>query len=276
MDRESVARRRGRIVVEGPLASFADGLREDLAGQGFATDTIVDHVHRLADLSGWLHARGFVPAALTGEVVRDFLQERRVAGIRVGVSGRALAPLLGYLRRSGIVPPPSAVVATTPAEVFLAEYQRYLDDERGLAAGTVKHYLRCARMFLAWLPGPVERSLPALSAGQVVDFVRDWTTRRRSTTLDMVTLPALRSLLRFVHLAGGVGRGGAGRTGPPPQPGPAGWSPPGGCPGGVGRLRPGQRGRPPGLRDPADAGPVGGAGRRGGPAGVGRRRLAGR
>jgi len=67
---------------------------------------------------------------------------------------------------------------------------------------SVRHYLRCARMFLTWLPGSLERSLPRLSAGQVVDFMRDWTTRRRSPTLDMVTLPALRSLLRFLHMAG--------------------------------------------------------------------------
>jgi hypothetical protein len=53
MDAEDVGRRHHRIVVQGPLAAFADGLREDLAGQGFSPDTIVDHVHRLADLSRW-------------------------------------------------------------------------------------------------------------------------------------------------------------------------------------------------------------------------------
>jgi integrase/recombinase XerD len=210
MDLEGVAQRRRRIVVDGPLAPFADGLREDLAGQGFATDTIVDHVRRLAELSGWLSTHGLSPAALTSEVVREFQRARRAAGVRVGVNERALAPLLEYLRREGAVPPPSAVVATTPVQVLLSEYRRYLENERGLAAGTVKHYLRCGWGFLTWLPGPVERALPRLSAGQVVDFVRDWTTRRRSTALDTVTLPALRSLLRFLHLAGHVPVGLAG------------------------------------------------------------------
>lgn len=204
MDSSRIVRRHGRIVVEGPLAPFTDGLREDLASQGFAVDTIVDHVHRLADLSGWLSARGLAPAELTSEVVREFVRVRRTAGVRVGVSERALAPLLGYLRRLGIVPPPAAAVATTPVAVLLAEYHRFLEDERGLAAGMVKQYLRCARTFLTWLPGPLERALPRLSAGQVVEFVRDWTTGRRSAALDMVTLPGLRSLLRFLHLAGHI------------------------------------------------------------------------
>jgi integrase/recombinase XerD len=67
---------RYRIVVPGPLESFADGLRRDLAGRGYALDTATDHVHRLADLSGWLAGRGLTAADLTGEVARQFLAER--------------------------------------------------------------------------------------------------------------------------------------------------------------------------------------------------------
>ncbi|ROO52669.1 site-specific recombinase XerD [Micromonospora sp. Llam0] len=205
MDAKDVGRHRRRIVVQGPLAPFADGLREDLARQGFSPDTIVDHVHRLAGLSCWLVECGLVAGELTSGVVREFQQQCRSAGVRTRVGDRALAPVLGYLRRLGVVPPPAAVMAAvTPLDVLLSEYRRYLEDERGLAAGTVRHYLRCARTFLTGLPGSLEETLPGLSAGQVIDFVRDWSTRRRSTALDMVTLPALRSLLRFLHLAGRV------------------------------------------------------------------------
>ena len=210
MDAKDVGRRRRRIVVLGPLALFAEGLREDLAGQGFSPDTVVDHVHRLADLSRWLVERGLVTGELTSAVVREFQQGRRSVGVRAGTSDRALAPVLGYLRRLGAVPPPTVMAAVAPVDVLLDEYRRYLEDERGLAAGTVKHYLRCARTFLTGLPGPVEEALPRLSAGRVIDFVRDWSTRRRSTALDMVTLPALRSLLRFLHLTGRVPAGLAG------------------------------------------------------------------
>src|SRR6266498_1523722 len=202
MDSENRGRR--RIVVGGVLAPFADGLRSELAGQGYAADTIVDHVDLLADLSNWLSDRGMALADLTSAAAREFLAVRRAAGRRTGVSGRALAPILGYLRGLGLVPPPAAPTPTTALDVLLAGYRRYLEQERGLADGTVKHYLRCARVFLAWLPATVDRSLPQLSAAQVVEFVRDWTTRRHSTANDMVTLPALRSLLRFLHLAGHV------------------------------------------------------------------------
>jgi len=202
MDSRNRARR--RIVVGGPLAPFADGLRNELASQGYAADTIVDHVHMLADLSDWLSDRGMATADLTSLAAREFLQARRAAGWRTGLSDRALAPILGYLRGLGLVPPSAAPVPTTPLEVLLASYRRYLEQERGLAGSTVTHYLRCARVFLAWLPGTVERSLSQLSAAQVVEFVGDWTTRRHSTAIDMVTLPALRSLLRFLHLAGHV------------------------------------------------------------------------
>jgi site-specific recombinase XerD len=210
MDMGDGGRRRWRIAVQGPLASFADGLREDLAAQGFSPDTIVDHVHRLADLSSWLLDHGLATAELTSEVVRKFQRERRSAGVSVRVGGRALAPLLEYLRRLRVVPPPAVMVAVTPADVLVGEYRRYLEDERGLSAGTVKHYLRCARTFLAGLSEPLEDALSRLSAGQVIDFVQQWSTRRRSTALDMMTLPALRSLLRFLHVAGHVPVGLAG------------------------------------------------------------------
>lgn len=195
---------RSRIVVGGVLAPFAAGLRSELAGRGYAADTIGDHVHLLADLSGWLSDRGMVVADLTGGAVREFLVGRRAAGRRTGVTDRALAPVLGYLRGLGVVPPAAAPPPTTAAQVLLEGYRRYLVQERGLADGTVKHYLRCARVFLAWLPGAVDQSLPLLSAGQVVEFVREQTARRRGMANDMVTLPALRSLLRFLHVAGYV------------------------------------------------------------------------
>jgi integrase/recombinase XerD len=204
MDSRDHPRRPRRIVVIGPLAPFADGLRQDLARQGYALDTVTDHVHLLADLSGWLAGRGLAAADLTGEAAAVFLRARRAAGHRTGVTVRALAPALGYLRRVQAVPPQDQPVPATPLEVLLAAYRQYLEGERGLSAGTVMHYLRCARAFLAGLPGPLTETLPRLPAGQVTGYVLGQARRRGDKARDMVTLPALRSLLRYLHATGHI------------------------------------------------------------------------
>lgn len=204
MDSRDHARRQGRIVVAGPLAPFADGLRRDLAGQGYALDTVTDHVHLLADLSGWLAGRGLAAADLTGEAAGEFLRGRRAAGHRTGVSARALAPVLEYLRRVQAAPPPVQPVPATPLEALLASYRQYLEGERSLSKGTVTHYLRCARVFLARLPKPLTATLVELPAGQVTGYVLEQARGRRDRAPDMVTLPALRSLLRYLHAAGHI------------------------------------------------------------------------
>jgi integrase/recombinase XerD len=214
----------GRIVVDGPLAQFADGLRFGLVDKGYALDTVRDHLHLFADLSGWLAARGLVAADLTERVAVEFLRDRRAGGHRILVSERALAPALALLRGLQAAPAPRARVPEMFGEVLLAQYRRYLEDERAVSAGTVKHYLRCACAFLGWLPGAAA-SLRELSAGQVTGYVMEWARRRKGLAPDMVTLPALRSFLRFVHVAGHVphslvdavpaGRGHPGRSGLP-------------------------------------------------------------
>ena len=204
MDSHGHARRRRRIVVAGPLAPFADGLRQDLAGRGYALDTVTDHVHLLADLSEWLAGCGLAAADLTGEAAGEFLGARRVAGHRRGVTAQALAPVLEYLRSVQAAPPPERPVPGTPLEALLVAYQHYLEGERGLSASTIKHYLRYARVFLSGFPGPLAQTLRGLSAGQVIGHVLEQARGRQQGAPDMVRLPALRSLLRYLHSAGHV------------------------------------------------------------------------
>jgi hypothetical protein len=64
---------------------------------------------------------------LTSEVVQEFLLVRRSGRVRAGTSERAWAPLLGYLRRLGVVPPPTVMDAVTPVDVLLSEYRRYAE-----------------------------------------------------------------------------------------------------------------------------------------------------
>ena len=164
MGSRTAPQRRRRIVVGGPLAPFADGLRRDLAGQGYALDTVGDHVHLLADLSDWLSGRGSDrggPDERGGRAVLADAPRGRPPrwGDAAARSRRRWGICAGWEspRRTRRCPRPR------PLDVLMAEYRHYLEGERGLSAGTVTHYLRCARMFLTWLPEPVG----AVAAGAV-------------------------------------------------------------------------------------------------------------
>jgi integrase/recombinase XerD len=159
----------------------------------------------VAHLSRWLESEGVDARSLTSEVVERFLAARRAAGYANHVTPKAMEPLLGYLRGLGVAPPPSRLVAVGAVEVLLAGYRAYLAIERGLTAGTIEGYVLAVRPFLAGrVTGSDGLDLSGLVAGDVVGFVvaRCPTQSRGAAKM---TVTALRSLLRFLHLRGVIG-----------------------------------------------------------------------
>ena len=74
--------------MDGPLAPFTESMRAALAAQGYAGDTITDHVRLLADLSRWLGDRGLGAADVTSGTVEEFTiagDERSLTGAWNGV-----------------------------------------------------------------------------------------------------------------------------------------------------------------------------------------------
>jgi site-specific recombinase XerD len=194
-----------RIVVAGPLAPFAAGLRTELTRQGFTRHVVAAHTHLLAHLSGWLAEHKMTISDVNADVLQAFLSDRRAAGHRVLISLRGMAPLLGYLHGQGVVTEPGLPTPVGPVEELLAEYRTYLRDERSLAPLSVDRYSCTARLFLSRLPRPLETSLHELSGGQVTDFLVAEVAHRRSWAAKNL-VPALRSLLRFLHVTDRIPR----------------------------------------------------------------------
>jgi integrase/recombinase XerD len=192
-----------RIPVVGELAPFVGEFRDALTGLGFDRHTVAAHTWLMADLSGWLAERGLRAEQLTVDEIAVFLADRRAAGRTALVSVRGAVPLLEFLRGRGVIPAPSTPTPIGPVGELLAEYSRYLTVQRGLAPLSVLRYLPTARLFLAWLPDPLHATLQELSAAQVTGFVSDEVTRRRTWSAKSL-ITALRSLLRFLHVAGHV------------------------------------------------------------------------
>jgi integrase/recombinase XerD len=203
--------------VDGPLAPYAGGFRAELERLGYTPLTAATHVRLMAHLSRWLAREGVEAPGLTPAVADAYFAERRAAGYAGHVTGRALRPLAGYLRRLGVIPPPVPAVAVSPAEWLLARYREYLLVERGLAGTTAELNVRMVRPFLA---GRVHQTdagvgLEHLTAGEVAAFVVTQSRQRPRSVKRMVT--ALRSLLGFLHVEGLIGQ-------PVAVPSPAGWT----------------------------------------------------
>ena len=188
--------------VRGPLAPYVDGLRAELERLDYTPLTAAAHVRLMAHLSRWLARHGLEASGLTLATVDAYFAERRAAGYVGHVTGRALQPLLGYLQRLGVVPPPAPVAPTSPKERLLAQYRDYLATERGLTQTTAALNVRMVRPFLADRARMRQGSLDLehLTAGEVAALVVAQSRQRPKSVKRTVT--ALRSLLGFLHVEG--------------------------------------------------------------------------
>jgi site-specific recombinase XerD len=183
------------------LAPYAAGFVVELVRRGYRPRSVRGQLELMAHLSRWLAEQGLEPGGLAQETAERFLVVRREREVNLR-SWRALGPLVGYLRGLGVV---SELIASadTPAERLLSDYREYLLRERGLTAGSVAHWERVARLFLAERSEPLEDALQRLTTAEVTGFVvaRCAPGRCSGSTAKILT-GGLRSLLRYLHVAG--------------------------------------------------------------------------
>jgi len=189
-----------RVRVAGPLQQYARGFVVELDRLGYKPKAAAFQVQLMAHLSRWMDARHLGPMGLTPEAAGSFLAARRAEGYVMWLSPKALVPLLGFLRRLGAAPPPAAA-PVTPAEMLLGRYQRYLVTERGLAVVTARGYVDMVRPFLAGREEASGLALVDLTAAEVTALVVAACPGKPKGTAKL-TVTALRSLLRFLHVEG--------------------------------------------------------------------------
>jgi site-specific recombinase XerD len=173
--------------------------RVELEGQGYRPNTVADQVRFLAHVSRWLAGQGLQTSDLTPDRIEQFLAARRDAGYVVRRSARGMAPLLDHLRRVGTVPTPGEEVVSGAVAVLIGRYRRYLEQERGLTQGTIRHYMYVAELFLGPREALPDLGLDRLSGAQVVEFVVAECNQRRAAAATNIVC-GLRSLLRYLYL----------------------------------------------------------------------------
>ncbi|HEY6798315.1 MAG TPA: site-specific integrase [Kineosporiaceae bacterium] len=188
----------------GPVAPFASGLVQELASLGYTTNSATMQMQLAAALSRWLAAGGVGLDGLTPAVMDQFLLERRRRRVR-HYSPRALIPIVGYLRRLGVMPsaPVGPVGPVGAVEVLLERFAGYLAGQRALTPAVVAAYVHWVRPFVEEVAcsGGVDR-VGELSAGVVAGFVTTRLPVMSSVKKAQITACALRSFLRFLHAEG--------------------------------------------------------------------------
>jgi integrase/recombinase XerD len=189
-------------VVSGPFALYAAGFESWLGSRAYSSSAAADRLYQFDQLSRWLAREGLGVGELTGEQAERFAAGRRAAGLGSWSSPQSVALPLEYLRELGVAPMPAPVAPQGPLEELLADYCRYLTIERGLSNHTVFDvYGPAARLFLSGRENSSGLGLDRLSAAEVSSFLAS-ECRKRSMSGARDLVCALRSLLRYLYLAG--------------------------------------------------------------------------
>jgi len=187
-----------RLEVVGPLSFHVEGFREAMRRRGHTSLTIRDLVRVFAKLDAWLLAEGIGCDELTVETVERFAGWRRGCGATTYFTVRGLDPLIGFLRSEGAAPVLPTPERSTPVEVLLDRYRRFLIDERGLFPRSVMQCMLVADRFMR---DHNVTSLADLTARDVRAFIDAQPAGWAPCTLDHV-LWSLRSFLKFLFLDG--------------------------------------------------------------------------
>lgn len=185
-----------RVLVTGPLAPFAEAYGAELRARGYTALSTVDKLRQVARLSGWLEERGLSAAQLSDERIGQFMVLQRARWRdRSRQSRRALTYLQDVLADVGVLVVEELAQPSSPADLVLASFKRYLLTERGMAAGSVSVYVRQARCFLDTLAPAVE--LLDLTPAMVSNAVLGVAKSGRSVSATQLFVSGLRSFLQF-------------------------------------------------------------------------------
>lgn len=189
------------VRFSGPLTPFARGWREVLVADGYAPTSAATKLQLAAHLSRWLQSQALGLREVTGQVIEEFLAERK-ATHTAQISLEALGPFLGYLRSLGTIPELEPHVPVTPQEILLAEYQDYLAVRRGLSAAVIAAYGHWISPFLDYIQAVGCRAQADEVTGEII--AEYLTTRLGSLSRKSakMTTSVLRSFLGFIHAAG--------------------------------------------------------------------------
>ena len=188
---------------QGPLSEHLDADAAGVAEQGYSHDSIRQQIVAIADFSRWLKQKNIDVHALDSKVVDRFLRLRgRPRRVRRG-DPKTLQRLLTMLRQKGVVKPHQPPVTDNAQARIVADFQRYLLQERGLSPLTLLHYVPVMEQFLSERFHNRAPNFAMLRAPDVTGFVMRH-ARQLSPMRARLMVTALRSFFRYRRHRGAI------------------------------------------------------------------------
>ncbi len=183
------------------MARYAAAFESWLAARGYSPFTIGHRLWQLELVSRWLEGEGLSVEELTPERFVEFARARRAGGYGSWTSPASMRLPFAFLWGFGVVATRAAGAPDGPVEEVLDGYRRWMLDERGVRPRTFVRYEPDARLFLSARLGPDGLDLDRLTAADVSAFLAR-ECPRRSIASARYLVKVLRSLLRYLHVAG--------------------------------------------------------------------------
>lgn len=190
--------------LEGPLAAYIGSFAEWRDQQGYRPYSIHQQVLIAACFSRWLGQENVRLRTVSFQHAERYLRRRRRRDRLRRGDVAALKHLMEFLMREGVIPPAKITpVRLNEFERCTRDYERYLREERVLAAATILNYVPFVRCFLKDCFGNGTVQLSRLCAGDIIRFVQRQARRLRPKRAKLLT-SALRSFLQYARYRGDV------------------------------------------------------------------------
>lgn len=192
------------LYVDGPLHDFATGYYAFVIARGYTPGSARWQIWVMAKLSQWLGRAGLALEDVNATNLEQFFADYRAHHYKTPLGPRRLDPVLQYLRQEHLIPAAYAA-ETTPLQVLLRQYERFLAERRNLAPRTIGEHVRTAQRFMESWVGRVGKdwALEVLTAREPRTFLLEETQRLSSGAAKNV-LQALRSFFRFCYQTGRI------------------------------------------------------------------------
>jgi site-specific recombinase XerD len=182
------------VLHDSSLLPYVERYVTVLREQGYAANTIDQHIYSFRSFYRWFERRRGNLRELNERVVDGFLKSRKPDSH--DGAPQAFRRLLGILRAAGVTPRAEAT-SRTPAQRIADEYRDHLRVGRSFAPKTVENYSRYVEGFLIDRFGASRADLRRLKLCEVICFVRRM-GRERNAIFTKGLIIALRSFLRYL------------------------------------------------------------------------------